>query len=159
MLGGQRQEPVWPFRVLMGLASIPEKLVAFQGSFLHGTVSAVTGSQVVVGHLQWVCESLGTFSFLDLLVTCTMPAFSPFSPGLQGPALVGDGPCRRGLPVQASPALHSLPPCSFMATADHSLCGTSCRSDTGTDFVPSLLRAPFHSCFSLAPALKVGPRI
>lgn len=44
MLGGQRQEPVWPFRVLIGLASIPKKLVAFQGNLLHGTVSAVTGS-------------------------------------------------------------------------------------------------------------------
>lgn len=82
MLGGQRQEPVWPFRVSIGLASIPKKLVAFQGNpsrhcvccdrLIGGSGAFAVGVGITWG-LVPPC-SAGA-------VSCTMPAFSPSLPG------------------------------------------------------------------------------
>lgn len=153
MLGGQRQEPVWPFRVSMGLASIPKKLAAFQGNLLHGTVSAVTGSQVVVGHLQWVCESLGILSLLALLVLSHAPCqHSALLFRVVGPSCSGRWLCRRGLPVQASPAFHSLPPCSIMATANtRCVARLTDQTPEGIRFPPPALSFPFLLLFGPNP--------
>lgn len=105
-----------------------------------------------MGHLQWVCESLGILSLLALPVLSHAPCqHSALLFRVVGPSCSGRWPCRRGLPVQASPAFHSLPPCSIMATANHSLCGTSYRSDTGRDSVPS-------SCALLSVPASLWPQ-
>lgn len=143
---------MWPFRVSMGLASIPKKLVAFQGNLLHGTVSAVTGSQVGVGHLQWVCESLGILSLLALPVLSHAPCqhsallFRVVGP-LQWEMALQKGPQCRQVPL----FIPSLPAVLWPQLTTRCVARLTDQTPEGIPFPPPAPSFPFLLLFGPSP--------